>query len=67
MTKRILIAEDLEENRLILEAILEDTYIVDVAEDGATALEILQKGEKPALVLSDVIMPEMADLSCCPI
>ena len=59
MTKRILIAEDFEENRLILEAILEDTYIVDIAEDGQQALDMLQKGERPALVLSDVNMPEM--------
>lgn len=59
MAKRILIVEDFEENRLILEAILEDIYIVDVAEDGRSALEMLQKGDKPALVLSDVIMPEM--------
>ena len=59
MTKRILIAEDMEENRLILEAILEDTYIVDIAEDGQQALEMLQKNSRPALVISDIMMPEM--------
>ena len=59
MAKRVLIAEDLEENRLILEAILEDIYIVDVAEDGQQALHMLQNNEKPALVISDVMMPEM--------
>ena len=53
--KRILIAEDINENRLILAAILEDTYIVDVAENGREALDILQKGEKPALVMSSAI------------
>lgn len=58
--KKILIAEDSNENRLILSAILEDTYAIELAENGKEALEILQKSEeKPALVISDVVMPIM--------
>ena len=59
MAKKILIAEDLEENRIILDAILGDTYIIEMAEDGRQALDLLHNKEKPALVISDVIMPEM--------
>lgn len=59
MAKRILIVEDLEVNRLILDAILSDIYTIDMAENGKQALQILQKGEKPALILSDVEMPVM--------
>ncbi|MCL1988806.1 MAG: response regulator [Firmicutes bacterium] len=59
MSNRIVIAEDMEENRLILEAILGDTYDLDIAENGKKALEILQTKPNPALVISDVMMPEM--------
>ena len=59
LSKRILIVEDQEENRLILEEILKDTYIIDTAENGRQALEIMQNGESPILVLSDVKMPVM--------
>ena len=59
MSTRILVAEDVEENRLILQEILGDTYIVDMAENGEVAYEMLQQGPKPALILSDVVMPKM--------
>ena len=59
MTKRVLIVDDLEENRLILEAILGDTYTLDMAENGRQALELLKMGEMPVLILSDIVMPEM--------
>ena len=59
MTSRILVAEDMEINRVILQSILEDTYIIDMAEDGMEALNILEKEEKPALILSDIMMPNM--------
>ncbi|MCL2017063.1 MAG: response regulator [Defluviitaleaceae bacterium] len=59
MSNRIVIAEDMEENRIILEAILGDVYDLDIAEDGKQALEILKNKPHPALVISDVMMPEM--------
>jgi len=59
MTSRILVAEDMEINRTILQSILEDTYIIDMAEDGMEALGILEKEKKPALILSDITMPKM--------
>jgi len=58
MPGRILVVDDQEENRLILEAILEDTYTIDMAADGEEAIALLTgEGEKPILVLSDVYMP----------
>lgn len=59
MSAQILIADDMEENRVILQTILEDSYILEMAEDGQQAYEILQNGYRPALILSDVVMPRM--------
>jgi len=61
MAKRILIAEDQEINRDLLEAILGDDYELDMAENGQEALDILRTEgrEHPALILSDVVMPKM--------
>jgi len=58
MPGRILVVDDQEENRLILEAILEDTYTIDMAANGEEAIALLtSEREKPILVLSDVYMP----------
>ena len=56
--KTILIVDDEEINRSILSAILGDDFHVLEADDGAVALDILNKGEhKIDLVLLDVFMP----------
>ena len=57
----ILIAEDVEINREIMSAILEETGIsVDFAEDGKLAvLRFSEAPEKYSLILMDVNMPEM--------
>jgi putative two-component system response regulator len=60
MDRRLLIVDDLEENRLILEEILKDTYEIATAKDGLEAVSALVVAtEKPALVLSDIMMPGM--------
>jgi len=59
MSKRILVVEDMEENRMLLEGILGDAYTLDMAENGKEALEILEAEEKPTLIISDVSMPVM--------
>ena len=59
MSKKILVVEDVEENRLLLEGILGDTYSLYMAENGKQALEILESEEKPVLIISDVSMPVM--------
>ncbi|GHV45093.1 two-component system response regulator [Clostridia bacterium] len=58
--KKVLIVDDIDINRLILQEILSDTYETVCAGDGAEALEILQNtADKPHLVLLDVMMPVM--------
>jgi putative two-component system response regulator len=56
----ILVVDDGEENRVILQAILSDKYNVTTAGDGTEAIELmLRTPKKPCLVLLDVMMPEM--------
>ncbi|MCL1843892.1 MAG: response regulator [Defluviitaleaceae bacterium] len=55
----IMAVDDVKENLEILEAILEDTYDVIKAENGTDALEMLDRGAIPDLILLDLSMPEM--------
>ncbi len=60
LRNKVLIIDDSEFNREILEEILEDEYSVLLAEDGSQALDILQKYNKEIrVVLLDLIMPNM--------
>ena len=58
---RILIAEDVEINREIMSAILEDTEIsIDYAENGNKALSMFSENpDRYNLILMDINMPEM--------
>ena len=58
---RLLIAEDIEINREIMSAILEETEVpIDYAENGAIAVSMFSREpEKYDLILMDVNMPEM--------
>jgi PAS domain S-box-containing protein len=59
-TKRILIVDDVKENRLLLNDLLEPVgFDLDVAENGHEALRMIQ-AQAYDLVLSDVIMPFMS-------
>lgn len=61
----ILIVDDVETNRVILEEIIKDMGCVPVsAENGVQALEQLERGS-PDLVLTDVSMPEMSGHELC--
>ena len=55
----LLIVEDNQSLRDYLTLILEPHYTVFKAENGSVALAILDKGIKPDLILSDVMMPIM--------
>lgn len=58
--KMILIVEDEYGNAEILQLLLEaEGYRTALASNGRHALEILRNGEKPALILSDFMMPIM--------
>lgn len=65
MTSRILIVDDIEANRRLLQAKLEAQYhTVLVAENGPQALEMAQR-ELPEIILLDVMMPGMDGFEVC--
>lgn len=58
MRPRIAVVEDNPDNRLLVEAILEDEYDVSEFETGRDAVEGLAEA-RPDLVLLDISLPEM--------
>ncbi len=59
MAKKILVVDDEQNIRLLLKTIFElEGYDVLLAANGKEALEVLEK-EKPALLITDIMMPEM--------
>jgi len=57
--KKILVLDDSLEIRTLLDQFLSLFYEVITFENGYDALEWLQQGELPNLILSDIQMPEM--------
>lgn len=62
--KKILIADDEVSIRLSVGRLLENDYVVLEAANGAEAVEIA-KGQKPDLILMDLIMPKMDGYTAC--
>lgn len=61
----ILVVDDIPENRYIMQSILEgEGYQVLLAQDGKTAIKILEK-RRPDIVLLDIIMPNLNGLEIC--
>jgi CheY-like chemotaxis protein len=54
--KRILIVEDIDFNRDLLVQLLEDTYEVVIAPDGATGITAAER-EHPDLIIMDLSLP----------
>jgi len=61
---RVLIVEDEDEIRQYLHNELADTYRISECVNGKVALDYILK-EKPDLVISDVMMPEMDGITLC--
>lgn len=60
MRNKVLIVDDMEMNREMLAAILEDDYPIMESDSGVKAIGILEEqNEEIAVVLLDLIMPEM--------
>ncbi|MEA3220593.1 HD domain-containing phosphohydrolase [Immundisolibacter sp.] len=62
---RILIVDDQPDNLLILEDLLGRHYTVHAACDGEDALTRLADGDRPDLMLLDVVMPGMDGFEVC--
>ena len=63
--KRILIVDDIEQNRYLLEATLRSYgYETVSAPDGSEALAAARK-QPPDLVISDILMPVMDGFALC--
>lgn len=58
----ILIVDDIPTNIHMLATILKDEYRIKTATSGQKALEIVQRDDKPELILLDVMMPEMSGI-----
>jgi CheY-like chemotaxis protein len=57
----ILVVDDDDVNRVTLcEVLAEEGYQVLAAVDGLAALELLERGPRPGLILLDLIMPRMS-------
>ncbi len=60
MRNKVLVVDDVELNRDLLEEILEDDYAVIQAEDGREALELLgSQTQEISVVLLDLMMPDL--------
>ncbi|MEO0981371.1 MAG: PleD family two-component system response regulator [Pseudomonadota bacterium] len=65
MSARILVVDDIEANRRLLQAKLEARYFdVSAAPDGPTAIELARTNE-PDIILLDVMMPGMNGYEVC--
>ncbi|MDX9835974.1 MAG: diguanylate cyclase, partial [Azoarcus sp.] len=61
----VLLVDDESSNlRLLIEALRSD-YEVAVANSGKAALQFLSDGERPAIILLDIMMPEMDGYEVC--
>ncbi len=56
--KTILLVEDIELNRDLIEQLLEDDYVVITAADGAQGIEMARE-QQPDLILMDMSLPEI--------
>jgi putative two-component system response regulator len=61
----ILVVDDEPPNRLILEDLLEDHYLVHAVSNGRQALDYLQAAGPADLILLDVMMPDMDGFEAC--
>ena len=63
--KSILVVDDTPDNLTLISALLEDTYIVKVANNGEKALKIALAASSPDLILLDIMMPKMDGYEVC--
>ena len=59
MRKKILLVDDIKEFRALLKVLLSGSYDVVTAEDGEKALDMIEGGFNPDVIVTDLIMPGM--------
>jgi len=63
--RRIIVVDDLKENRYLLQKLLEGhNYTVETASNGIEALEIVRK-KPPDMIITDTLMPKMDGFQLC--
>lgn len=55
----ILVVDDSESNRHVLEEALQEEYEIIIASDGEAAMRVVQEEARPDLILLDVMMPAL--------
>lgn len=63
--KKVLIVDDITENIDVLYNLLKESYEIYAAKSGQKALELIENGYIPDLILLDVMMPEMDGFEVC--
>ncbi len=58
----VLVVDDNDELRHMIAKMLRESYAVTEAEDGGKAIEILESGHEPDLIISDIMMPHVDGL-----
>lgn len=61
----VLVVDDVPQNLSLITELLRRSYVVKVAAGGAKALEMLQAGPLPDLILLDILMPEVDGYLVC--
>lgn len=56
----LVVDDDRDIRETLAEILLHEGYHVELAENGARALELIRRGPSPALVLLDLMMPVMS-------
>lgn len=59
MKKTVLVVDDSEMMCFLVKSILETDYLVVIKKDGQEALDYLNQGNRPDLILLDMLMPNM--------
>lgn len=63
MKYKVLLADDNSEFRLLIKIFLSRNFIVEAAENGLEALDIIEKGFQPDIIISDLMMPDIDGLT----
>ena len=64
-SSRVLIADDIQQNRELLEAYLADEgYEIIMASDGQQTMQLVEQ-QQPDLILLDIMMPRMSGYEVC--